>query len=61
MCTGPVGGRGNSPNNLMIDFGPNGSKSPGNGRILITKYAKYIFPQVFWTPIFDQNPNYRGK
>ena len=36
--TGPDGGRGGIPaNNFLMDFGPNGSKSSENGRILITK------------------------
>ena len=47
--TGPVGARGEKipVNKFMIDLGPNGSKSPGNGRILITKYAKYVSPCCF--------------
>ena len=58
---GPVGARGKNPSNkMMIDFGPNGSKSPGNGKILITKCAKCLV-SPFFAPIFDLYPNYRGK
>ena len=64
ISTGPVGARGEKiPSyKMMIDFSPNGSKSPGNGRILIIKYAKCLVPRIFFLiPIFDLYPNYRGK
>ena len=61
--TGQVGARGEKiPSyKLMIDFGPNGSKSPGNGRVLITNCAKCLVPRVVWTPIFGLYPIYRGN
>ena len=45
-------------NKSMIDLSPNESKSPRNGRILITKYAKYV-PLLFLNPYFWSEPQIR--